>query len=89
MKQEDFEKRGFLEMLHDASRGLYNESTKGSKKHFTHLFTLNGDMIKSLKHISKDTKILVCSEGKIFKGVINIQKLVNFGTYKLLKSRDV
>jgi hypothetical protein len=71
LKQEDFDKRGFLEMLHFATMKLkrnmfHHEESEINihKDEFTHLFTISGDEIRNLSEISRDTKILVCSTSK-------------------------
>ena len=79
-------------MLHDATIKLkknknHHEDNEINvhKNEFTHLFTLGGEEIKSIKNITEDIKVLVCSTDKNFKGIINSNKMVSFHDYKTVK----
>eukprot|EP00347_Sterkiella_histriomuscorum_P001155 403373116 len=96
LKQTDFEKRGFLEMLHYATLKLKKDKYHYEdneinihRNEYTHLFTLNGEEISNLHEIPEDVRVCVCSMGKNFKGVINSQKLVSFQDYKLGKDQNI
>lgn len=91
--QDDFEKRGFLELLHFATNRLKKNSEGHStitpdnivdllKEEFTHIFTMKGEEVTNLREIPEEAKVLVCSKNKHFRGVINSSKLVDFHKYK-------
>lgn len=70
LKQEDFQKRAFLEMLHHATlklkrsgiaRQMPDNEIDLHKDEFTHLYTIKGEEIVSLSDINPDIQVLVCS----------------------------
>ncbi|CDW74465.1 UNKNOWN [Stylonychia lemnae] len=96
LKQSDFERRGFLEMLHFASTRLKSNKYQQEdseitmhKDQFTHLFTINGEELNNLIEIPEDVKVCVCSTTKHFKGIINSRKLVSFKNYKAYKDQNI
>ncbi len=59
------------------------------KDEFTHLYTIKGEEITSLTDITPDVKVLVCSQCKHFKGIINSHRLLSFQQHKQLRSKNI
>jgi hypothetical protein len=82
LKQTDFERRGFLEMLEFASDQLQKHIYFRYRKHYRYMFTANGRPIKSLREITPDMHLLVVSDKAQFQGLFNSQKIVTNDAYQ-------
>lgn len=103
LTQDDFEKRGFLELLHDASLKLKHRLNNAfgdfnvpedseiakHKNEFTHLFFMDGAEITSLREIPREEKYLVCCMDRQFMGILDTEKLVSFQGSKLVKRKNI
>lgn len=75
--QADFEERALLEMLNYATKELQPNINK-PKHYYKYLFSLQGKPITSLRQISEDTKALIVSDHRQFKGVYSISKIMSY-----------
>lgn len=100
LNQEEFENRGFLEMLHYASTKLRSRSDpqvasandneiNQHKNEFTHLYMMNGMEVKNFEDIPWDTSLLVCCLTHNFKGVFDSGKLVTYHGSKVVKNQNI
>ena len=64
-------------MLNFATRELQPNINK-PKRYYKFMFTIQGKPLVSLRQISKDTKVLIVSDNKQFKGVFSSSKILSF-----------
>lgn len=69
MSQDDFEYRALLELLDHASNKLQSNVHIAHRRYYTSLFDIGGEKITSLRQLSTDTKLLIVSAAKHFKGL--------------------
>ena len=67
LTQQDFEHRALLELLDFVSNALSERS--GDPKYYLYIFELGGRLITSLRQLTKETKMLIVSTKKHFRGL--------------------
>ena len=82
-----------MELLYLASSTLHPHSDEGEiSRHlneFTHLFLPNGVEITNLRDVPDDTTMLICAKSKIFKGIIDTNKVVSYNGSIKLKKKNI
>jgi len=100
LNQEEFQTRGFLEMLHYASSKLRSRKDPAvardrdneinpHKNEYSHLFLLNGMEITAFDDIPADQNTLICSLTANFKGIFDSGKLVTYHGSRHVKNNNI